>query len=67
MTPQLPACDWVGPSFTKSQSLDFDSNVQVACLRPPDPPIGSNLVVANWDDGQPIPFGEEVILYVTRT
>ena len=35
-------------------------------MRPPDPPIGSNLVVANWDDGQPIPFGEEVILYVTR-
>ena len=34
-------------------------------MKPTTPPAGSNLVVANWD-GQPIPFGDEVITTRTR-
>ena len=64
--PELPVCDWVLFHWNIFNIHPPTQYQQVACLKPTIPPIGSNLVVANWD-GQPIPFGNEVNTRRTST
>ena len=59
---QSMSCQWDRNWTASLDGLECD---WVACLKPPTPPLSSNLRVTHWN-GEPISFGEKVRFVCNR-